>query len=94
MKGKEEAEAFDNRDFLKLHMSTSRKVEIIDRILTLEEKEKLKVKASFFKIYGISPMGIFEMIRNNWILFLIWSVVIYLIGSAFEPIVQKYFGTN
>ncbi|MBP9134748.1 MAG: hypothetical protein KBF75_12015 [Saprospiraceae bacterium] len=94
LKGKEEAEAFDNRDFLKLHMSTSRKVEIIDRILTLEEKEKLKVKASFFKIYGISPMGIFEMIRNNWILFLIWSVVIYLIGSAFEPIVQKYFGTN
>ncbi len=94
LKGKEEAEAFDNRDYLKLHMSTSRKVEIIDRILTLEEKGKLKVKASVFKIYGISPMGIFEMIRNNWILFLIWSVLIYLIGSAFEPVVQKYFGTN
>jgi hypothetical protein len=92
--GKDEATAFDNRDYLKLHMSTTRKVEIIDRILTLEEENKLKVEASVFIIYGISPMGIFEMIKNNWLLFIIWSILLYLIGAAFEPIVQKYFGTN
>lgn len=94
LKGKDEADAFDQKEFLKLHMSTSRKVEMIDRILTLEENGKLKVNANVFTIYGISPAGIFEMIRNNWILFLIWSVILYLIGAACEPIVQKYFGTQ
>ncbi len=94
LKGKEEADAFENREYLKLHMSTSRKVEMIDRILTLEEKRKLKVEASIVEIYGLTPVGIFEMVRNNWILFVIWSIIIYLIGAAFEPIVQNYFGTS
>jgi hypothetical protein len=94
LKGNDEAEAFENRKYLKLHMSTSRKVEIIDRILSLEEKGDLKVKASIFAIYGISPVGIFEMIRNNWILFFIYSVIVYLIGAAFDPIIQNLFGTN
>jgi len=40
LKGKEEALAFENRQYLRLHMSTSRKVELIDRILTLEEKRE------------------------------------------------------
>lgn len=94
LKGKGEAEAFENRDYLKLHMSTSRKVDMIDRILTLEEKGKLKVKTSMIKTFGLTPVGIFEMIRNNWILFLIWSILLYIIGAACEPIVQNYFGTS
>ncbi len=94
LKGKDEADAFDNKDYLKLHMSTSRKVDIIDQVLTLEEQGKLKVETSFWQIYGITPVGVFEMIRNNWILFLLWSILVYLLGAAFEPIVQKYFGTN
>lgn len=94
LKGKDEAEAFENREYLKLHMSTSRKVEMIDRILSLEEKGKLKVNSSFIDIFGLTPVGIFEMIRNNWILFILWSILLYIIGAACEPIVQNYFGTS
>lgn len=92
--GKDEAKSFEDRDYLKLHMSTCRKVEIIDRILSLEEKNILKVNASPIKIYGLTPTGIFEIVRNNWILFLIWSLLIGIIGAAFEPIIQYFSGTS
>ena len=92
--GKDEATCFDNRDYLKLHMSTCRKVEIIDRILTLEEKNKLKVNASAIKIYGLTPLGIFEIVRNNWVLFLVWSIVVAVLGAVLEPVFQSIFGTS
>ncbi|MEP7197667.1 MAG: hypothetical protein ABI851_14200 [Saprospiraceae bacterium] len=94
LKGEEEADAFNNRDFLKLHMSTIRKVEIIDRILTLQEKNKLKVNVWLFKSCGITPAGIIEIVRNNWILFALWSISMAVIGMAFEPVVQRIFGTS
>jgi hypothetical protein len=94
LKGKDEATAFENREYLKLQMSTCRKVDIIDRILTLEEKRYLKVNISKYKIYGITPIGIYELIKNSPVLLIIWSILIYLAGSAFEPLIQKFFGTN
>lgn len=92
--GKDEATSFDNKEYLKLHMSTCRKVEIIDRILTLEEKKQLRVNSSRIKIYGLTPLGIFEIVRNNWILFLIWSILIAILGAVLEPVFQSFFGTN
>jgi hypothetical protein len=92
--GKDEATSFDNREYLKLHMSTCRKVEIIDRILTLEENKNLKVNASAIKIYGLTPTGIFEIVRNNWVLFLIWSIIVGILGAVLEPVFQSLFGTS
>lgn len=94
LRGQDEAIAFENKEYLKLHMSTCRKVDIIDRILTLEERNSLKVQIPKYKIYGITLMGIFELIKNSPILIFIWSILAYLVGTAFEPIVQKFFGTN
>jgi len=92
--GKDEAEAFDKRDFLLLHMSTMRKLEIIDRLLTLEEKNKLKVDVWLFKACGLTIPGIIEIVRNNWILFLLWSLIMAILGMAMEPLVQHWFGTG
>jgi len=92
--GTAEAEAFDARNFLLLHMSTMRKVELIDRLLTLEEKNQLKVDVTIFKSCGISIPGIIEIVRNNWILFLLWSVAMAIIGMGLEPIVQHLLGTD
>lgn len=94
LKGKDEADAFDNRDFLLLHMSTIRKVEMIDRILTLEEKNKLKVHVWLYKACGLTPAGIIEIVRNNWILFTLWSLGMAILGMALEPVVQRFFGTD
>lgn len=92
--GKDEAVSFENREYLKLHMSTCRKVEITDRILTLEEKKQLKVKVGAVRIYGLTPLGLFEIVRNNWLLFLIWTIGIGILGAASEPIFQSFFGTS
>lgn len=94
LKGKDEAEAFENKDFLKLHMSTIRKVEMIDRILTLEEKKQLKVNVWLFTACGLTPSGLIEIVRNNWLLFTIWSIIMAMIGMALEPVVQRFFGTS
>lgn len=92
--GKQEAEAFDGRDFLKLHMSSMRKVEMMDRILTLQEKNKLKNDVWLYKQCGLTPAGIIEIVRNNWILFVLWSLIMAIIGMALEPVVQNIFGTD
>jgi hypothetical protein len=92
--GKDEATSFENREYLKLHMSTCRKVEIIDRILSLEEKKQLKVNVGAIKIYGLTPLGLFEIVRNNWLLFLIWSIAIGILGAVLEPVFQSIFGTS
>lgn len=94
LKGAEEAEAFENKEFLKLHMSTTRKVEMMDRILTLQEKKKLKTNAWLYQSCGITPSGIVEIVRNNWILFVAWSLIMTIIGMALEPVVQNWFGTD
>ncbi len=65
-----------------------------EEMLKAKEKNKLKVNLNPIKIYGLTPTGIFEIVRNNWILFLIWSLIIAFIGAAFEPIIQYFSGTS
>lgn len=92
LSGKQEADAFEkDKDYLKLHMSTQRKVEIIDRILSFEETDKLKTNVSIVTKYGLSFSGIGQIVANNWLLLLFWSIFLYLLEAAFEPLVQKFF---
>lgn len=90
--GKDEANAFDNKQYLELHMSTMRKVEVIDRILTVEEKNQLKVGIKIYQIYGLTPKGTVEIVKNNVWLFAVWSLLIFIAGIALEPIVQNLLG--
>ncbi|MBS7231812.1 hypothetical protein KHA90_12325 [Flavobacterium psychroterrae] len=92
LEGKEEAESFDNRNYLKLHMSTCRKVDVISEILTLEEKSKLKVKINALKIYGLTPAGFFEIIKNNWFLVAIYSFILFVAGIVIEAKIQILLG--
>ncbi|RCR68710.1 hypothetical protein DUE52_14605 [Larkinella punicea] len=89
--GKEEADAFAQRDYQKLFMSTARKVEIIDMITDLVAKDQLLVNTPKYKIYGLSIPGIIEMVKNNWILTLLVSVCIYVLGIISEDYVKTLF---
>jgi hypothetical protein len=91
--GKQEAEAFEQSNYLKLHMSTMRKVEIIDRILVELIKNSIKTKSKITEIYGLSIQGIISLVKDSPILILIWSIIIFVIGAAAEPIIQNIFGT-
>jgi hypothetical protein len=92
--GKEEADAFDNKEYLKLHMSTLRKVDIINTIVSKCEERSLKVKPKMKEIYGLSAAGILEIVRRSPWIVLILSILGYIIGSALEPLVQNTFGTG
>lgn len=52
LNGAEEAQAFDSREYVKLHQSTLRKVHIFESILVRIENRTLKTDASFLEKYG------------------------------------------
>ena len=94
LKGIDESTAFDNKEYLKLHKSTLRKVDIIDSIIGRADKDELKVSVKKRHIYGLSIPGIIEIVKNNWILIAIWTFLFYVLGAATEPVIQRLFGTS
>jgi len=73
--GKEEATAFSNEEYIKLHQSTLAKVEMYANIVTSAINGTLKTNAKWYDIYGISVQGIYTCIRDKWWLNLIlWMV--------------------
>lgn len=86
MTGKEEADAFDHHQYVSLHRSTLRKVEVISKIINAIAKNTLKVDTKTWKdIYGISPNGIFQYTKENWIL----SVSFFIVGNLLMALIIK-----
>ena len=72
LSGGDEAAAFEDKDYLKLHQSTLRKVNLMGHILEKAADNKLKTNASWRDQYGFYPIAIVEFIREHWI----WSLVV------------------
>jgi len=69
--GAEEAKAFEELKYVELHRSTLRKVDIFHAILERVIDKSLKTKSKWHHIYGFTPQGIFESIKDHWIFALI-----------------------
>lgn len=65
LQGAEEATAFINGEFIKLQQSTLRKVDVLSNIFDRVHDKSLKTDASFTDKYGIHPVAIMEVARNN-----------------------------
>lgn len=65
LQGAEEAAAFVNGEFIKLQQSTLRKVDVLSNIFDRTHDKSLKTQASFTDKYGIHPVAILEVARNN-----------------------------
>jgi len=78
--GSEEAEAFDNKEYVKLHQSTLRKVDVFDDILKRSAEGLLKTNSNWNDIYGISPQGIFELTKENWIAGVAYALLWVIVG--------------
>ena len=76
--GGQEADAFENREYNKLHLSTLRKVQVLESIVRLAAERKLKVDTKQYQWYGLSPQGIFEMMKDTW-----WGWAVTCVLSAF-----------
>jgi hypothetical protein len=73
LQGAEEAAAFVNGEYMKLHRSTLRKVDVLASVFDRTHDKNLKTNASFTDKYGIHPVAIVELAKNNPIV----SVIIF-----------------
>ncbi|MCS7460361.1 hypothetical protein N0M98_09425 [Paenibacillus doosanensis] len=92
LEGKEEAEAFTNKEYVKLHQSTLRKVDVLHSLTERTMEGRLETKATFKQIYGYYPQGLFEAAKDNWKLSLIWTFVTLILSGIFGTIISKIVG--
>jgi hypothetical protein len=65
--GKQEADAFVNGEYLKLHQSTLRKLDVFCNIFERVHAKSLKTSGSWLDVNGIHPIYIVEQIKAHWI---------------------------
>lgn len=87
MSGAEEAKAFEEQKYVELHRSTLRKVDIFHSILERVIDRSLKTKSKWHQIYGFTPQGIFESIKDHWL----FALVSVIIGAALSAILGIVF---
>jgi hypothetical protein len=82
LSGKEEADAFKNKEFVKLHQSTLRKVEIMSSILGRLSDGSLQTNAKWGDKYGCSLQSIVLLVKEHWISALVGIVVTCITAIA------------
>ena len=83
--GAEEAKAFENGDYVKLHQSTLRKVDVIANIAERAENETLQTNSSWWEIHGGTLGALGEWLKEHWIV-----SVVSAIGSIGATIYNIY----
>jgi hypothetical protein len=67
LNGQEEADAFAAGEYVKLHQSTLRKVDVLANIFGRTCDGTLKTKARWHEEYGASLGGVVEAVSDHWI---------------------------
>lgn len=83
LSGQEEADAFEKKEYVKLHQSTLRKVDVMANIFERAADRTLKTNARWHEVYGFSPKLLAELIQEHWIF-----VLIGLIASIISIIAE------
>jgi len=73
--GPGEAAAFENKEFVKLHQSTLRKVDVLANILGRVIDGSIKTNATWRDKHGVHPIIILEYISKHWVFVLITGIV-------------------
>lgn len=81
LRGAEEAIAFDNKEYIKLHQSTLRKVDVFANLLNRAIDRKLKVQSKWYDQVGFSIQSIFEYFSKKWYMQLIWTIISLFLGA-------------
>lgn len=80
----EEANAFKNGEYIKLHQSTLKKTDIIKELIDKILNGTLKHNAKFWDIYWLTPQSIFRIFRETWRWAIILSIVSFIIWSLIK----------
>lgn len=73
--GKAEADAFNNKQYVKLHQSTLRKVDVLATIAERAAHGLLKTDSSWKDIYGNYPTASYEFIKENPVIRAVGGVI-------------------
>lgn len=65
--GAEEAKAFENGDYVKLHQSTLRKVDVFANIAGVAENGTLETNATWWEVHGGTIPAAIEWLKEHWI---------------------------
>ncbi|MGN7410625.1 hypothetical protein [Sporosarcina sp. SAFN-010] len=87
LNGAEEAKAFEELKYVELHRSTLRKVDIFHSILERVIDKSLKVKSKWHHIYGFTPQGIFESLKDHWV----FALISLIVGAALSAVLGIVF---
>lgn len=88
LSGEDEAAAFDNKEFVKLHQSTLRKADVLANIFERTSDNSIKTNATWREIHGITPQTLIELIKEHWL----WSAfVIIAITVGFVIKIKEFF---
>ena len=63
--GKQEAEAFENREFAALHLSTLRKVDVISNLAQRANENRLVTNTGWWEMNGGNPIRFLQSMSNN-----------------------------
>ncbi len=85
LSGNLEAKAFVDKDFIKLHQSTLRKVDILANIAGRASRNELKTNLTWIKYYIKYPIVFFELITKHPVI----SGIIVIVG-LFLSIIQMF----
>jgi len=77
LSGENEAKAFDEKEYVKLHQSTLRKVDILANIFGRAADGSLKTNSKWYEIYGVHPKVLVELIAQHWLVTLIGLIVLF-----------------
>lgn len=89
LEGQGEADAFENKEYVKLHQSTLRKVDVLAGILECTMDGSLKTDAKWWDQYGVHSIALLEYIAKHWIFTLVVGVMGILGVTATSYFSQK-----
>ncbi len=84
LNGEQEANAFNNGDYVALHQSTLRKVDNMHNVISLSVENDLKTQSNIFQVYGITPAGLFYAAKDNWVV----AIVLFLFATVIASIIS------
>jgi hypothetical protein len=84
--GAQEAEAFERREFVRLHQSTLRKADTLANIFERTTSKKLKTNSSWAEQFGFTPTVLAEWVREHWVvsLLIVAGGVLTFVVRAFD----------
>lgn len=90
LSGAEEAKAFQNREYVKLHQSTLKKVDVLANVAQRTWNVSLKTEASWRDQYGSPLIGVIEYATDHWLFKLLGLIgIIITVGAAIAAVLQQ-----